>query len=216
MDLFQATNMAAVDSDPNNIPDGIYDGIVSSSSFIFNPNKDILQHVINYRVTEGPRKGAERGKFYPILKEPRLQNGMAPAKGRVTLDMIATGTPTMTEDNKKWYRRLLEEVTGSTDDAVISKAMNSPETLDNLPVVFGVKRNAEGYLNVGFARKRDSASTAVQGTPTSLGAPASLTETRPAPDFVAAATQPVSTPQVPPTTNQDPWTTGAPVNVEDF
>lgn len=220
MDLFQATNMAAVESDPNNIPDNAYDGVVSSSSFVYNPNKDILQHVINYRVAVGPHKGAERGEFFRVLLKPRLANGSAPAKGRVTLDQIATGEPAMNDNNKKWYRKRIEDITGKTDDASVSQYMNKPEMLDKLPVVFGVKRNSEGYPNVSFARQRDEASTAVQGTPTSLGAPVSFgTETRPAPAFAQSAPsapsqQPAAAPTVPET--QDPWAPGAPASLEGF
>lgn len=217
MDLFAATNMAAVESDPNNIPDNAYDGVVSSSSFVYNPNKDILQHVINYRVAVGPHKGAERGEFFRVLLKPRLANGSAPAKGRVTLDQIATGEPAMNDNNKKWYRKRFEDITGKTDDASVSQYMNKPEMLDKLPVVFGVKRNSEGYPNVSFARQRDEASTAVQGTPTSLGAPTSLGETRPAPDFAQSAPSAPSQPApVSAPAGQDPWTTGAPASLEGF
>lgn len=205
MDLFAATNMSGVTSDPNEIPPNTYEGLVSSSSLVYFPDKDILQHVINYRVTEGPHKGAERGEFYPILAEPRLANGYAPEKGRVAIEQVAKGTPNLPDSRKPWYRKRMEELTGSTEDAVIARAMNNVTTLENIPVVFTVTKSAAGYLNIGSAKKRDSQASTAQAA-TSLGSPASFNS--PASEAPSFASEEKA--------KQDAWQPGAPVSLEGF
>lgn len=139
-------------------PDGPYKGVVSSSQIVTREKDgtEWVSHAINYRITDGKFKGEQAGEFFRIGKDP-VREGPA--------NQIVSMTPTMNENNKKWYKKRWEDL-GFPEEAIGSLPV---EALKDVPVEFGLKTK-DGYQNISWVRKRNDVgapvgTTAPQATP---------------------------------------------------
>lgn len=148
--LFGSLGLDKVESDPNAIPDGDYDGEVSDSRLVYLKKNNTVQHVISYKVTAGKYTGATRSEFFLLYADPKDASG-APVDHA---DKMVTATPAMSEAAKPWYRLRLEQL-GVPAAMLDNGQFNDVTKLKGIPVVFGVKRNPQGFVNVSYARKRD-------------------------------------------------------------
>jgi hypothetical protein len=168
MGLIQSLGLSAVSGDPNDLPVGKYNGIVSKSEYVLVKEKDKVSHVVTYQVTEGERKGGTKQVWYDLFTQIKDENGNFPEK----VEDIRKGEPAMSEAQKDWYKKAILDVTGCTKEEA---DVMEPEGWLNKPVTFGVSER-NGYKNVSFVEPRRTVSTeAVQGlTGISFGgAPAS-------------------------------------------
>lgn len=157
MSLITSLGLGEVTGDPNDLPVGKYDGIVSASELVLSKEKDKVSHVVTYKVTEGERSGGTKQVWYDLYGKIQNAAGEFPEK----VEDIVKGDPLMTESNKNWYKKAIMDVTGCTPEEANSM---EPEGWLNKPVTFGIaERN--GYKNVSFVEGRRSANAgpAVQG-----------------------------------------------------
>ena len=159
MSLITSLGLGAVSGDPNDLPVGKYDGIVSESSYVLSKDKDKVSHVVTYKVTEGDRSGGTKQVWYDLFTKVRNAQGEFPEK----IEDIVAGDPAMTDQNKNWYKKNIMDVTGCTPEQADNM---EPEGWLNKPVTFGIaERN--GYKNVSFVEGRRpagaNAGSAVQG-----------------------------------------------------
>lgn len=166
--LHQSLGLNAVAGDPNNLPDGRYDGKVAKESLIYVDSKDTLSHVIQYQVTDGEKKGGTKDEWFTLATQPRLKDGSRPAKGEVDITTIGSLEPSMSDQAKDWYKKRYLDL-GFTSEEVDSNSVEIG-ALVGLPVTFGVKRK-DGYVNINFVEKRevDAATSTTESTgPVSL------------------------------------------------
>ena len=149
--LTQQLGLNEVAADPNALPDGKYDGVVTKSVLVYVDSKDTLSHVITYKVTEGDRKGAQKDEWFTIGKEPRLKDGSTPAKGEVNPNDLASLTPTMSEAAKPWYKKRYTDL--GFAEADVDNGSVGITDLVGILVTFGVKKK-DGYTNINFVEVR--------------------------------------------------------------
>lgn len=135
-----------IPADPNDIPDGKYDGIVLKSEYVYNDTKNQVSHVLTLQVSDGTHKGAQKQHWYNLGKNCVTAQGTKPTN----INEVAGFESLMTDQNKTWYKKMWVSL-GVPEEAV---GTASPEVLKGKLVVFGVKRNAEGYKNVNFIDSR--------------------------------------------------------------
>lgn len=147
--LMGALGLDNVSADPNDIPDGKYDGVVYKSEYVLHEKNGErkVSHVTTFQVTEGDRAGAQRQRWDLIGTNPVDASGQ-PAQ---SASAIASFTPSQSEQNKQWYKKFL------TDLGITDFANAEPEHLVGKQVTFGVKTNG-AYKNVNFAELREPAS----------------------------------------------------------
>lgn len=155
MSLISSLGLDAVTADINDIPVGKYDGVVVKSEFALVEAKKQVSHVITYKVTEGDFKGAEKQVWYNLYGEIVDAEGNFPKSP----EDIKGGKPLMTDNNKRWYKKTLMDLTGCTEEEA-SKV--TPEMLVGKEVTFGVAEK-NGYKNVNFVERRKVAPEAVTG-----------------------------------------------------
>jgi DNA-directed RNA polymerase subunit H (RpoH/RPB5) len=155
MSLMGSLGLENISADPNEVPDGAYDGDVFKSEYVLMRDKDTINHVVTYRVTEGDRKGAQRAQWYKLGENPRNAAGEFPDK----VEDIATYKQTMSDSNKQWYKKLFTDL-GIPEDQVPNA---KPEDLVGKTVSFGVKTN-NGYKNVNWVRLRTPEGNVAGGT----------------------------------------------------
>lgn len=148
MNLLGALGLDQVSADPNEIPDGKYDGDIFRSEYVLAKDKSKFSHVVTYRVTEGENKGAQRQQWYTIGKNPKNAQGGEPD----ALTDIAAYEPAMSDSSKSYYKKMWVDL--GVPEAAIATA--SPEDLVGKQVTFGVKRNG-GYTNINFVELRAAA-----------------------------------------------------------
>ena len=151
MSIFESLGLDKVESDPNALPDGKWAGEVFKSEYVEKKDGGV-SHVITYRVTDGERKGAQRQEWW------NLGNG---SKKNEAGHIVGIETPTMTENQKPWYKKRFEDL-GETADV-------HPSVLVGKKVFFGTKKNGS-YINVNFVELRPDASAVA--APASGGAEA--------------------------------------------
>lgn len=143
MGLMDSLGLENVEADPNALPDGKWPGVISKSEYVLAKQKDIVNHVISYLVTDGDRKGAIRQEWFGLVKgATQDENGN-----------WVGGTPVMSEQQKPWYKKRLMDL------GVPETAMSSfkPEDLVGKEVTFGTKKNGE-FININFVELRNPAS----------------------------------------------------------
>jgi hypothetical protein len=146
MGLIASLGLDEVSGDPNDLPVGKYDGVVSKSEFVLVPAKKQVSHVVTYKVTDGEKNGMEKQVWYNLYGEIVNAEGNFPEK----VEDIKGGKPLMTEQNKNWYKKLLMDLTGCAQE----EAKNiEPNQLEGITVTFGVAEK-NGYKNVTFVEKR--------------------------------------------------------------
>lgn len=155
MNLLGTLGLDKVESDPNAIPDGKYDGDVFKSEYVLSKNKDTVSHVITFRVTEGANKGAQRQSWYTLGSEPRNAEGEFPSKP----EDITTYNPTMSESQKSWYKKMFVDL-GIPEADVSSTPISA---LVGKNVTFGIKRNGS-YININFVELRTPTNTTDGGS----------------------------------------------------
>lgn len=154
MSLLSSLGLDDVAGDPNTIPDGKYDGIVSKSEFVLVEAKKTLNHVITYQVTDGDRKGATKQQWYTLYTEVADANGGWPSD----ITEVKAGKPALSDSQKEYYKKLWMDLGIPGDEVTKSE----PQILEGRLVTFGVKRNAQGYQNVNFVEPREAPQAAVQ------------------------------------------------------
>lgn len=167
-DLTASLGLDKVEADPNNIPDGRYDGKVLKSEYVLSKDKDKISHVVTYQVTDGQYKGAQRQQWYNLGDNCKNAQGGTPEN----LSDVAAFNPTMTEQNKQWYKKLFVDL-GIPEEVINTPGGAKPEMLVNKLVTFGVKRN-QGYVNVNFVELRTDAPVVDMGAGAFGSAPVSL------------------------------------------
>lgn len=155
MSLISSLGLDAVTADINDIPVGKYDGIVSKSEFALVEPKKQVSHVITYKVTEGDFKGAEKQVWYNLYGEIVDAEGNFPKSP----EDIKGGKPLMTDNNKRWYKKALMDLTGCSEEEA---GKVTPEMLVGKEVTFGVAEK-NGYKNVNFVERRNVAPEGVTG-----------------------------------------------------
>lgn len=149
-----------VSADPNDIPDGKYEGVCTRSEYVVikDDNGGALKHAITYKVQSADEyNGAEKQQWYTLGTNPVDENGNFPEK----VSDVRGYQPTMTEQNKKWYKKLLVDVGGVPEHMV---SQTGPEVLVGKHVTFGVKTK-NGYKNVSFVEPRTPVGAVVPGAP---------------------------------------------------
>lgn len=141
MGLLGSLGLDEVEADPNNIPDGRYDGFIKSDELVVKKNGEVSL-VITYKVSEGDRKGAERTEWYTLGKDP-VRNP--------TTQAVEGYTPTMDETAKSWFKKRLVDC-GLNEQQI---ADYEPGDLANKKVTFGVKRNGN-FININFVELREA------------------------------------------------------------
>jgi hypothetical protein len=140
-----------VSGDPNSVPDGKYDGEIVRSEYVTSERQDTISHVVTLQVTGGDANGKQKPKFFQLGKEPRDSQG----NFAQNFSDVANYTPTMSDDNKDWYKKFLLDM-GVPENEIngydISKLVGTK-------VTFGVKTK-DGYSNVNFVEKRDASNEA--------------------------------------------------------
>jgi hypothetical protein len=147
MSLLNSLGLDKVESDPNNLPDGKYLGEVFKSEYLFHKGKgsqekNTISHVITYRVaTEDPsgRAGAQRQEWFEIGKDPVRDD-----EGK-----MVSITPTMTEQQKPWYKKRWEDL------GIANPEEHEPEVLVGKKVTFGTKKNGN-FININFVELREA------------------------------------------------------------
>ena len=154
MGLIASLGLDEVTGDPNDVPVGKYDGVISKSEFVIVKEKKQVSHVVTLTVTEGEKKGASKQVWYNLYGE--ITDGTPEANVPEKVEDIKGGKPLMTENNKNWYKKFLMDMTGCSQE----EAKNvEPAQLEGIEVTFGVaERN--GYRNVNFTERRSSAPVA--------------------------------------------------------
>lgn len=147
MGLIASLGLDAVTGDPNDLPVGRFDGVVSKSEFVLNKDKNKVSHVITYQVTEGENKGGSKQVWYDLYTEIVDAEGNFPA----TVADIKGGKPAMTENNKNWYKKALMDLSGCTREEASAL---EPEQLEGAEVTFGIAEK-NGYRNVSFVERRN-------------------------------------------------------------
>lgn len=148
MSLLSSLGLNDIPSDPNDIPDGKYDGVVQASDYVIVDSKGTLNHVVTYQVIDGDHKGAQRQVWYTLYKNIVDSEGAVP----FNVDNIKGGTPAMTDANKRWYKKMWCDLLG-LDDSTFDAAKHDVKDLVGIPVTFGVKTK-DGYKNVNFVERR--------------------------------------------------------------
>jgi hypothetical protein len=160
--LLGSLGLSDVSADPNDIPDGSYDGDVFRSEFVCVESKDTLAHVITYRVTEGEAKGAQRQQWYTLYNKPRDANGNFTSNPNevVSVETDANGKPNvlLTEGQKRWYKKLWADLLFGTSEGLTPQQeqqidQSKPEDLVGKTVTFGVKTR-NGFKNISFVNPR--------------------------------------------------------------
>lgn len=148
--LLATLGLQNVAADPNDIPPNTYDGEVSDSKFVLMKEKDQFAHVITYKVTDGPHKGAQRPEFFILGHQPRNAQGQFPDK----VEDITNYNQAMNDNNKMWYKKRWTDL--GIPEADVNAGTIGPEVLKGRPVTFGVKVNAQGFKNVNYVTLRNS------------------------------------------------------------
>lgn len=163
-DLNATLGLQNVEADPNNIPDGRYDGKVLKSEYVLTKSGKVA-HVTTFQVTSGTNNGAQKQKWDNLGENPLKADGTPAEK----IDEVASFTPTMKETQKTWYKKFWLDLGIDTDQVVAN-----PKDLEGKLVTFGVKRN-DGYANINFVELRAAGTVtemSATATPQSLDAPA--------------------------------------------
>lgn len=148
MGLLDSLDLNSASSDPNAIPDGTYDGEVMKSELVFVPSKNTVSHVITYKVTDGPQKGAQKAEWYELGVNP-VKADNSPA---TSIDEAVSFTPTMAENRKPWYNKRATDLLGERFTAEnMSKAVG-------IPVAFNVKTEGN-FQNIKWVNKRAGQAT---------------------------------------------------------
>lgn len=166
-DLNATLGLQKVEADPNNIPDGRYDGKITKSEYVLTKAGKV-SHVTTFTVSDGQYKGAQRQKWDNLGENAKDANGNPAEK----IDDVVSFDPLMNDNNKTWYKKFWADL-GIDTDTVQAK----PEMLVGKLVAFGVKRNS-GYANINFVELR------TEGTVTemnSLAVPQTLGDSSPNP-----------------------------------
>ena len=146
MGLIASLGLSEVTGDPNDVPVGKYDGVVSKSEYVLVKDKDKVSHVVTYQVTEGDRKGGTKQVWYDLYNKPRNEAGEFPEK----VEDIRKGDPAMSEAQKNWYKKAIMDVVGVDGEQANTV---EPKDWEGKLVTFGVaERN--GYRNVSFVEGR--------------------------------------------------------------
>ena len=143
MSLLGSLGLDDVPSDPNDIPDGRYNGVVFKDEFVVKSD-DTVHHVITYKV-EDPAQfaGAQKAEWFKV--------GINPERDATTNALVGF-TPTMEETPKRWYKKRLASDLGLSDEQI---AAYKPGDLTGKPVTFGIKTN-NGWKNINFVETREA------------------------------------------------------------
>jgi hypothetical protein len=156
MSLLSSLGLNDVPSDPNDIPDGKYDGIVQASEYVLVSSKNTLAHVVTYQVADGEYKGAQKQVWNTLYKNVVDANNNFPDK----IEDVKGGESSMTDANKRWYKKMWCDLLNLTDAEYGQREANlKPEDLVGIPVTFGIKTK-DGYKNVNFVERRMPETTA--------------------------------------------------------
>jgi hypothetical protein len=146
MSLLSSLGLDDVSADPNDIPVGKYDGVVLKADLVLVESKGELSHVITYQVTEGEFKGAQKQQWYTLYKDVKDADGNFPSDPK----MVAAGTPALTDNQKRYYKKLFVDLLGIPEEDV---SKTEPTALAGVPITFGIKLK-DGYKNVSFSERR--------------------------------------------------------------
>lgn len=160
MELLGTLGLDNVSADPNAIPDGKYDGDVFQSEYVLKKDGS-LAHAITYKTSEG---GAQKSQWYTLYTNCVDANGQ-PA---TSVAEVAGGTPAMSDNQKRWYKKLWVDLLDIAEEEVKNQ---KPENLVGVPVTFGLKTK-NGWQNINFVERRE---TNVQAGPVTFGSPTSGT-----------------------------------------
>lgn len=149
--LMGALGLNNVSADPNDIPDGKYDGVIYESQYVLHKkNGEVrVSHVTTFKVTDGDYNGAQRQKWDTIGVNPLNAQGQPAEK----VEEIASFTPAQSEQQKQWYKKFLQDMGIHDFDNA------KPEDLVGKEVTFGVKTN-NGFKNVNFQELRSPSTPA--------------------------------------------------------
>lgn len=142
MSLLGSLGLDDVPADPNDVPDGRYNGVVFKDEFVVKSD-DTVHHVITYRVDEGQFAGAQKPEWFKV--------GVNPVRAEVT-NALTGFTPAMEETAKRWYKKRLAGDLGLSDEQI---ANYKPGDLTGTKVVFGIKTNGQ-WKNISFVEKREA------------------------------------------------------------
>jgi hypothetical protein len=157
MSLLDSLGLNDIPADPNFLPESTYAGVIKKAEFVHNKKNNTYNHVFTYGVTDGQRKGAEKQEWF-TLGTPVLDG-----------ETIVSLTPTMTDQQKPWYKKRIIELHGVTE-AQYDEVKEKNEVLINVPIRFGIKKK-EGYYNLSFV-ERATAGAATEGAASTPAAPA--------------------------------------------
>src|SRR5699024_9008844 len=143
MSLLGNLGLDQVDSNPDDLPDGVWAGKVHDSKII-TTKKGNVTHMIDYMVTQGEKAGTRKAEWFTHGTPQYDDNG----------NLVGV-TPTMTDNAKSWYKKRLIEL-GVPENQISSLQV---EDLIGREVMFGTKRNGQ-YVNVSFARLQNPAQQA--------------------------------------------------------
>lgn len=148
-DLLGTLGLGKVEADPNNLPEGRYEGTVTRSQMVLVKSKKEIAHAISYTVESGQFKGATRQEFFTYGTTDSETADERPLKNYEA---------TMGETRKSWYKKRLVDL--GISQAKVDSGDFEVKDLVGTKVVFGVKHSGQ-YINVSFAEKRNTTAGAV-------------------------------------------------------
>lgn len=157
-DLMATLGLDAVDSDPNKVAPNTYDAVVVDVDCVLTHQKTQVAHVITYKIESGDHAGARIPHFFNLGKDPVVDEA----------GNIKGYTPTMTDGNKKWYKKAFVDL--GIPEAQVSS--HDPKSNIGKKVTIGVKHTTSEkgvFQNVSFVRLRD-------GSSNNVSAPADLSQ----------------------------------------
>jgi hypothetical protein len=161
--LMQSLGFSEVSSSVNEVPDGKYDAVVTTSEWFFNKAKDSVAHVITYKVdsTDPATKGKQKQEYFNLGTEPRDAEGNWTEDEETLTHYNNTQTPMNKQFHKKRFVDLLAD-----NNPESRKAIEAAVDAGNIDVasLVGVKcvvniKTKEGFQNVAGAWKRDGNAT---------------------------------------------------------
>lgn len=156
--LLGTLGLDQVEADPNALPDGKWAGVIFKSEYVDVKKTDSLAHVITYKVTEGEKNGAQRQEWFTLgTVKTRDENGN-----------ITAINPTMTEQQKPWYKKRLIDL--GIPESKINDGTFEPSDLVGKEVFFGTKKNGS-YININFVELRNEVATPVEGQTGAIAGP---------------------------------------------
>ena len=171
--LMASLGLDQVSADPNKVPDNTYDCFVADVDYAYSTGKNVVGHVINYQIEDGPHKGSRISHWFSVGSDPVYD-----ANGTLT-----NFRPTMSDGQKTWYKKAFVDL-GMPEDQV---GVADPKSLIGTKCTVKVQTSAQDsrYQNVTQVNLRSGATAAPINSEFSAPSPATAAPQAPAADLAS-------------------------------